>query len=170
MSSSRLSGKVMRPILGEPMIGRQLDRIRRARSLHLVVVATSVEPSDDVVADYCKSIGTDVWRGPLQDSLTRFVQAEAAFGPADHVVRLTADCPLTDWAVIDACVRLHQTGGYDYTSNSMRRTFPIGLDVEVITTPTLHRLSEFSQTPFQREHVTQLIYDAPAQFGCGHLT
>lgn len=169
MSSSRFPGKVMRPILGEPMIGRQLERIRRSRLLDQVVVATSIEPYDDIISDYCRKIGIFVFRGPLNDVLTRFIGANASFGPSEHVVRLTADCPLTDWSLIDECVQLHLTGDFDFTSNSMERTFPIGLDVEVIKSQTLDHLDRNSQTAYQREHVTQLVYDEPRSFRCGHL-
>jgi spore coat polysaccharide biosynthesis protein SpsF len=159
----------MKPILGEPMIGRQLERIRRSRLLDRVVVATSTEEDDDAVSNYCRKIGVSVFRGPLNDVLTRFIGADASFGPSEHLVRLTADCPLIDWSVIDDCVELHLAGNFDYTSNSMERTFPIGLDVEVIKSQILHRLDGESQSSYQREHVTQLIYDEPGSFYCGHF-
>jgi spore coat polysaccharide biosynthesis protein SpsF len=168
MTSTRLPGKVMRPILGAPMIGRQIERISRARLVEKLVVATSAEPSDDRLASYCRGIGVAIYRGDLADVLSRFAGAVAAHGPAQHVVRLTADCPLTDWEVIDSCIHLHLAGGHDFTSNSMRRSFPIGLDVEVMTAELLDRLATASTTAFQREHVTQLVYDQPAAFDCGH--
>ena len=159
----------MHSILGTPMIGRQIERIRRAKLIDRLVVATSIETTDDVVAAYCASIGVAVHRGPLIDALTRFLGALAEFGPAEHVVRLTADCPLTDWDVIDACIRLHLAGAYEFTSNAMKRTYPAGLDVEVMTVDLLARLSPLSVTELQREHVTQVVYDRHAAFHCGHL-
>jgi spore coat polysaccharide biosynthesis protein SpsF len=168
MSSSRLPGKVMLPILGAPMISRQIERISRARLIEKLVVATSEESSDDVLAAFCEGSGFRVHRGPLVNALSRFTGALARFGPARHVVRLTADCPLTDWAVIDGAIQLHLDGGHEYTSNAMQRTFPIGLDVEVMTAQTLERLARTSATDFQREHVTQLIYDRPGDYACGY--
>jgi spore coat polysaccharide biosynthesis protein SpsF len=169
MTSTRLPGKVMRPLLGEPMIGRQIERIARARRIVRLVVATSNEASDHALAVYCARIGVAVHRGTLVDSLTRYVGALAAFGPVDHVVRLTADCPLTDWTVIDDCIALHVQGGFEFTSNAMQRSFPKGLDVEVMTASVLDRLSALSASDFEREHVTQYAYDHPETFRCGHL-
>src|ERR1700704_2123585 len=124
MSSRRLPGKVLRPILGQPMLGLQLDRIARAKLTGPVVGATSVLPEDNLVADFCRSRGFACFRGALEDVLGRFVGAVETFGPADLIVRLTADCPLTDWTVIDACIRRHLEEGADYTSNALERTFP----------------------------------------------
>ena len=169
MSSSRLSGKVMKPILERPMMGLQLERIWRARTLDQVVVATSTDPSDDVIAEFCRGQDVAFFRGSLNNVLRRFLGAAYAYGPPEHVVRLTADCPLADWTVIDDCVRLHVDGGYDFTSNAMYRTFPDGLDVEVLTMATLERIAEGANTPKQEEHVTQFVYDFPEKFSCGHL-
>src|SRR5579864_1833771 len=94
MSSSRLPGKVMAPLLGEPMIGRQVERLRRARRIDELMVATSTDSSDDPLAAYCESIGLDVFRGDLNDVLARYAAALALHPVATAVVRLTADCPL----------------------------------------------------------------------------
>ncbi len=150
------------------MLGRQLDRIHRSRLLDLTVVATSTKASDDPVANYCRERDMPFFRGSLDDVLSRFVLAEARFGPAEHIVRITADCPLIDWLVIDECIALHKAKGFDFTSNTLQRTFPIGLDVEVMTSDTLYRLDSQSKISYQREHVTQLVYDRPDEFRCGH--
>jgi spore coat polysaccharide biosynthesis protein SpsF len=169
MSSSRLPGKVMRPILGTPMMGRQIERLRRSRSLGELVVATSTDASDDVVADYAASLGCGVHRGSLQDVLARYVGAAAAFGPADHVVRVTADCPLADWSVIDACIALHLESGADYTSNTVERTYPKGLDVEVVKARLLPVAAAESNDPYDHEHVTPYFYRNPQRFGIQQL-
>src|SRR5690606_7302103 len=114
-------------------IARQIERLRACETIDRLVVATSLEASDDPLAAAVASLGVRVFRGALADVLGRFQAAALAFGPADHVARLTADCPLADPAVIDACVRLHLASGADYTSNTLRRTYPDGLDVEVMT-------------------------------------
>lgn len=170
MSSSRLPGKVMRPILDRPMIGLQLERIRRAKELDRIVVATSDQRGDDPVAEYAASEGVEVHRGSLDDVLDRFQTAAARFD-AKHVVRLTADCPLADWQVIDDCVRLHKTGGADYTSNIVvgHRSYPDGLDVEVMTRAALEAAWREAAPGPQREHVTPYIIAHPDRFRQAHL-
>src|SRR5262245_994211 len=107
MSSTRLPGKVMAPVLGEPMIGRQLERLGRSARLDRLVVATSDDPSDDPLADYCRGCGCEVARGSLADVLGRFHTAIEVVPEADTIIRLTADCPLADWTVIDALIERH---------------------------------------------------------------
>ena len=164
MTSSRLPGKVLRPILGEPMMGRQIERLRRSRNLGKLVVATSTDPTDDVIAAYCETIGAPTHRGSLQDVLGRYAGALEALGPADHVVRLTADCPLADWRVIDDCIALHLQSGADYTSNTVDRWFPRGLDVEVFRADLLPHIARDAADPYEREHVTPFFYRHPERF------
>ena len=104
MSSTRLPGKVMADVAGEPMLGRQVERLRRSKRLDRLVLATSDDPSDDALAAYSERLGLDVVRGPLADVLARFLMALDEFPAARALVRLTADCPLTDWRVLDATV------------------------------------------------------------------
>ena len=169
MSSSRLPGKVMRPILGEPMMGRQIERLRRSRKLDALVVATSDDPGDDVVADYAASRGCSVYRGSLQDVLGRYAGALHACGPADHVVRVTADCPLTDWRIVDAAVARHLASGADYTSNTVERTYPKGLDVEIMKAELLLMAAQEAADPYEREHVTPFFYRRPERFTIDQL-
>lgn len=169
MSSSRLPGKVLKPMLGRPMLGRQIDRIRRSRRLGRLVVATSREPTDDPVAQFCAAEGVACHRGSLNDVLARFHGAAEEFGPADHVVRLTADCPLADWTVIDDAVALHQAEGADLTGNGVDRTYPDGLDVEVLRRSALDRAHREATSTHDREHVTPYIYAHPQLFRIAHL-
>ena len=164
MTSSRLPGKVMRPVLGEPMMGRQIERLRRSERLGLLTVATSSDASDDVVADYCATLDVPVHRGSLQDVLGRYAGGLEAFGPAEHVVRLTADCPLADWTVIDEVIALHLDSGADYTSNTVDRSFPKGLDVEVFRADLLPAIACATRDPYDREHVTPFFYRNPGRF------
>jgi len=163
-SSSRLPGKVLADVGGEPMLALLLARVRRARRLDRVVVATSARPDDDPVADLAAAVGTEVHRGPLEDVLGRF--AGAAAGHAGPVVRLTGDCPLLDPAVIDAVVeRLEGAPGAVYASNvEPRRSFPHGLDVEAIRAETLAALDREVDDPELREHVTLAVRRAPARY------
>ena len=167
MSSSRLPGKVMRPLLGEPMLGRQIERMRRAKRLTRILVATSVEASDDVVEDYAASIGVPVVRGALNDVLDRYRTALRAEGDPDHFLRITADCPLADPALIDRCIRRHIAGAYDYTHTGPGWSFPKGLDVEVVRTPVLDLAWRCAEDPYEREHVTPYINRRPDRFDIG---
>jgi spore coat polysaccharide biosynthesis protein SpsF len=171
MSSTRLPGKVMAPVLDEPMIGRQLERLSRAARLQRIVVATSQDPSDDPLAAYCEGLGYPVFRGSLDDVLGRFMGALDAFSEADTVVRLTADCPLADPAVIDATIARHEETGADYTSNTPAvRTFPHGLDTEVMGRSALEAAWREAKDPYEREHVTPFIYRRPERFRIASLS
>lgn len=157
MASTRMPGKVLAPLAGRPMILQQIDRIRRARSLDGLVVATSVDPSDDVLVDALTTEGVDVVRGPQHDVLARYI-AVLDQRDADAVVRLTADCPLISPAVIDQVVSAFRVGGADYVSNTMTPTFPDGLDVEVVRASVLREVASTATDPPEREHVTLGVY------------
>jgi spore coat polysaccharide biosynthesis protein SpsF len=137
MSSTRLPGKVMADVAGAPMLGRQVERLRRSQRMDRLVLATSEDPSDDALAAYGERLGLDVVRGPLADVLARFVMALDRNPASEVLVRLTGDCPLTDWRVLDATVDRHLEIGADYTCNVSPRTFPHGLDVEVVRAQAL---------------------------------
>lgn len=170
ISSTRLPGKVMRPILGEPMIGRQIERLRRAERLSGILVATSDDASDDVIETYARGVGIGVHRGPLDDVLSRFIGALAQAGDPKTFVRLTADCPLADPALIDRCIERHAASGADYTYNSLDWTFPKGLDVEVCETEALRRADRETTDAYDREHVTPYIYRHPQLFRLNPIT
>ena len=162
MSSSRLPGKVLMPLAGAPMIVRQIERVARSERIDKLVVATSDDPSDDALAKTVAHEAIGVHRGPLDDVLARFIGALTAFGPADHVVRLTGDCPLAHPAVIDATIDRVLAAGADYGSNTPpRRTFPKGLDVEVMTVAALHAAAARAETPEEHEHVTWALHSRP---------
>ncbi|HXA38717.1 MAG TPA: glycosyltransferase family protein [Phenylobacterium sp.] len=165
MTSSRLPGKVMAPVLGEPMIGRQVERLRRARRIDKLMVATSTDPSDDPLAAYCEGLGLEVFRGALEDVLDRYRAALARHPAASAVVRLTADCPLTDPDLIDQVIQHHIDVGADYTSNTLgTRTYPHGLDTEVIKPGALLEAAERARDPYEREHVTPYVYRRPETY------
>ena len=169
MSSTRLPGKVLKPILGRPMMGRQIDRVRRSRRIDRLVVATSRQPEDDDIEAFCSAEGIAVHRGELDDVLARFHGAVEAFGPPEHVVRLTADCPLSDWTVIDAAVDLHLRERADISGNGIERSYPDGLDVEVMSAAALRRAHREARAPDEREHVTPYLYRHPKLFRPAHL-
>lgn len=170
MSSTRLPGKVMKPLAGRPMVERQIERIRRCRTLNRIIVATSTDPSDDPLAAHLQGLGVDLFRGSLTDVLGRYRGAARAFALTGQVVRLTADCPLADPGVIDDCVRLHARLGVDYVSNGRQPTYPHGLDVEVFGRDVLETADREAVDPYEREHVTPFIYRHPERFALAALT
>jgi len=169
MTSSRLPGKVLLPLQGQPMVLRQIERVRRADRIDRLVVATSLEASDAPLVAVLAAAGVEVFRGPLDDVLARFVGALDAH-PADHVVRLTADCPLADPHLIDATIALHLESGADYTQNRLEaKGYPKGLDVEVITAAALRRAAASAATPEEHEHVTWGVWNHPDRYRIARL-
>ena len=162
-SSTRLPGKVLKPILGAPMLQRQIERIQRTQKIGRFLVATSVDITDDPIESLCYSINVECYRGSLNDVLDRFYQAAVQYEP-DHVVRLTGDCPLYDPELADKIISEHLQGEYDYTSNSIQPTFPDGLDVEVVKFNCLKQAWQEAELPSQREHVTSFIYQQPERY------
>ncbi|TFV91754.1 spore coat protein [Oxalobacteraceae bacterium OM1] len=166
-SSSRLPGKVLKSIVGQPMLARQLERVRRSARLDRIVVATSTDPSDDTIATLCADLGVDCSRGSLNDVLDRFYQTALPYRP-QHVVRLTGDCPLADPILIDEVIDFYRDGKYDHVSNAGDPpTFPDGLDVEVFPFTALEAAWHEATLPSEREHVTPFIYNHPERFKLG---
>lgn len=157
MRSTRLPGKVMAEINGKPMLSHVVERAQRAQLQDLVVVATSVCPSDDKVASFCRDKDIPYFRGSLNDVLDRFYKAAIHFR-ADAIVRLTADCPLLDASVIDKVIRVFLTGNFDYVSNTIKPTYPDGLDTEIISLDALRKAWLRAGLGSEREHVTPYIW------------
>jgi spore coat polysaccharide biosynthesis protein SpsF len=156
MSSTRLPGKVLADVEGEPLLALQLRRLERASRIGRIVVATSDDRSDDAVAELARAVGVGVHRGPLDDVLTRFVGA--ARGHRGPIVRLTGDCPLTDPELVDAVLeQLAATPGALYASNVEPRTFPDGLDVEALSPDALALADRLATRASDREHVTTIL-------------
>lgn len=179
MGSQRLPGKVLRRLARldhgpEPDRDKVLDwvlhRLRRAETLDDVVVATSAEAADDELAAYCLDAGYACGRGSLTDVLDRVLTVAQSHG-AETVVRVTADCPLVDPGVVDLVVAEHLATGGDFTANRLppphRRTYPIGLDVEVAAIGALRQAAEAAVTPAHREHVMPFLYEHPERFAIG---
>lgn len=163
LSSSRLPGKVLADIQGAPMIIRQLERISLAKTIDQVTVAISENASDDRLFQVLSDFGADVRRGSLSDVASRYYDVIATDSP-QNVVRLTADCPLCDWDVIDQVIEAHLETGADYTSNILKRTFPRGLDVEVFQADAFCAVFEKGLVPYEAEHVTPALYDPNSDF------
>jgi spore coat polysaccharide biosynthesis protein SpsF len=169
MSSSRLPGKILADIAGQPMLQRVFIRTSRAATVTETIFATTTDPSDDPVAEYCEFSGIPFTRGDLYDVLDRYYQT-AKGAKADYIVRVTADCPVIDPVLIDDVVNTVLSGLYsadgtqfDFACNRLpppwRRTYPIGLDVEACTFPVLEQAWMEAKEPQHREHVMPYFYE-----------
>ena len=163
MTSSRLPGKVLADVLGKPMILRQLERISLAKKIDRVTVAISDDISDDLLSEVLLGAGVDILRGDLKNVALRFYSVIRRDSP-ENVVRLTADCPLCDWDLIDRVITAHLESGADYTSNTLRRSYPKGLDVEVFTAKSFCKLIDAGMNPFEAEHVTPAYYSQDSKY------
>src|SRR5512138_2453103 len=169
MSSSRLPGKILAEIAGQPMLQRVFLRTSRAATVTETIFATTTDPSDDPVAEYCDFSGIPFTRGSLYDVLDRYYQT-AKQAKADVIVRITADCPVIDPALIDDVVNTVINGQsavvdgrFDFAANRLpppwSRTYPIGLDTEVCTFAALERAWQEAREPQHREHVMPYFYE-----------
>ena len=167
VSSSRLPGKVLKLIMGRPMLALQIERVLRAKKIDQLIIATSTDPIDDVLETLCREVNVPCYRGSLHDVLDRFYRAAEVWQP-QHVVRLTGDCPLIDPDIIDAVIKFYLDGNYDYASNAVQPTFPDGLDVEVFRFSALEEAWKEAALTSQREHVTPFIYQNLKRYRIGH--
>jgi spore coat polysaccharide biosynthesis protein SpsF len=167
ISSSRLPGKILLDIAGEPMLMRVVERARRVHAVDEVVFATTVDPSDDPVEAYCRQNGVPCFRGNLPDVLDRFYKAARTYN-ADTIVRITADCPLLDPGLVDETVALYRSTGADFAANRLpppyQRTYPIGLDCEVCSFAALERSWTEATELHDREHVMPYLYEVKDRF------
>lgn len=156
MGSSRLSGKVLKELAGKPVLWHVVDRVRRSRLIDEIVVATTSQKEDLKIVKYCAEQEIRVFVGSEEDVLDRYYQAARLYKP-DHIVRITADCPLHDPKVIDMIIQKHLDMGNDYTSNTLEDSFPDGLDCEVFTFAALEQAWNEAKLSSEREHVTPYI-------------
>jgi spore coat polysaccharide biosynthesis protein SpsF len=165
LGSTRLPRKVLLPLQGRAMLVHVVERVARAHRVDEVVVATTNLEADDELWEFCVANGWRTVRGSETDVLSRYRDAAIAF-KADQVVRITSDCPLIDGAVIDDVIEARMADPpADYASNTIEpRTFPRGLDVEVVSAVSLHRAWSEDKRPEWREHVTPYLYRNPDLF------
>ncbi len=163
MGSSRLPQKVLKDLAGATVLDRVLNRLGRSQLIDESIVATTTEPADHAIIEHCERTGRKVFRGSELDVLDRYYRA-AKSADADVVVRVTSDCPVIDPEVTDATIRAFLDEHADYANNTRVRTYPRGLDTEVMTFEALERDWRESSEPYQREHVTPYIYENPDKF------
>jgi spore coat polysaccharide biosynthesis protein SpsF len=163
MGSTRLPGKIMKEVLGKPILWYVVERVKKSKKVTDVIVATSANKEDDVVEEYLEKLNVKVYRGSDSDVLARYYGAAKSSG-ADAIVRVTSDCPVIDPDLIDEMIELFMKEPCDYASNTVERTFPDGLDVEVFTFKALEKAYNEATIPIEREHVTPYIWKNPRLF------
>lgn len=163
MGSTRLPNKVLLPLEGKPVLEHVVNRVRASKLVSDTVVATTVNEQDNAIVEACEKIGVKVFRGSENDVLDRFYQAAKDTKP-DHVVRALCDCPLTDPKVIDKVIESHLQEKSDYTSNTIKVSYPDGLDLEVFSFDALQKAWQEAKLSSEREHVTPYIYKHPELF------
>lgn len=171
MTSSRLPGKVLKTLdyrNGSSVIDSVVERLKSAKNLDHIVIACTTNIDDDPLEEYAAKAGVACFRGSENDVLARFYLAATEYG-YDHVVRITSDCPFLDPTVIDALVDLYLAGNYQYASNCIRRTYPHGLDCEILGYEQLKWMYEHTSDQFYREHVTSYITHHQDEFKIGSL-
>lgn len=171
MSSTRLPGKVLKEVLGRPLLDYQVERLRRASLADELVIATTTNDADDILVEFCRKRDLAVFRGAEQDVLSRYYHA-AIEHQAELVVRVTSDCPVIDPKVVDRVVAafLERRDYVDYVSNTQVRTFPRGMDTEVFTFDALRTAYAEATLEYQREHVTPFLYCQPDRFRVEQVT
>ncbi len=160
MSSERLPGKVLREVQGKPLLGYLLERLGHTREALPIVVATSNETTDDAITRYCQAQNQKFIRGPLDDVAGRFLQVLDETD-AEAFVRISADSPLMDPALIDRAVDLFHETGADLATNVLHRTFPKGMSVEAVDANAFRQMIEMANAADEREHVTLSFYRDP---------
>ena len=163
MRSSRLPGKVLKPIMGKPMLALMIERLQYARTIDGIVVATTVNASDDPIVKLADELEVGCFRGSEEDVLSR-VLGVARHYRADVIVETTGDCPLIDPAIVDKVVSDYRIGGADFVSNTLEYSTPIGTDVRVFSTDSLAEIDGVSQDPADREHVSLYYWEHPEKY------
>ncbi|MCC5464039.1 glycosyltransferase family protein [Pelosinus baikalensis] len=171
MTSTRLPGKVLKAVLGKPLLEYQIERLRRIESADEIVIATTTNDTDQPIVDLCNRLNLPYFRGSEEDVLARYYGA-AIEHRADAIVRITSDCPVIDPGVINSIIGFYieNKNQYDYVSNSLKRTYPRGMDTEVFSFHCLQESFKEAQAGPDREHVTPFIYNNPSRFRLANVS
>lgn len=163
MGSSRLPGKVLLPAVGQPLLGHLIARLKLVTGLAETVVATSTEPADDAIEEFCKQNSINVFRGSEHDVLGRVARAADEFA-ANAVLEITGDCPVIDPSVVQIVVDTFRSECYDLVSNGLVRSYPIGMDTNIVKMSALRAAAAEATDPEDREHVLRYIFNRPGRF------
>jgi len=171
MGSTRLPGKSMEDLAGKPLVWRFLERVKRAKKLDEIILATTTKPEDDVLVGVAEDIGVKTFRGSENDLVDRYYQA-AKLHKADFVVRACADDPVIEPGEIDRIIEEHLKGENDFSSNTHNingNMYPDGLGCEVMSFETLEELWRVTEDPSHREHPHTYFYDNPDKYTIGTI-
>ena|SRR3989338_3553423 len=167
MKSIRLPGKVMKKVLGKPLIGYLLERLNFSKKINKIILATSTDSSNDILCNYVTHQGFEVYRGKETDVLDRFYQAAQLYRSAS-IVRITGDCPLVDPQVVDSVISFFKSQPWDYVSNCHPPSYPDGLDTEIFSYQALTKAWMEAKLLHEREHVTPYMRQA-GKFKVGNV-
>ena len=162
MGSTRLPGKTLKQISGKSLLEILLERLKHVTHASSVCVLTTQKKEDDAIHRVCDKEKVFCFRGPDEDVLSRYYLCAQKRKP-DRIVRITGDCPLIDPAIVDRVIAAYSSE-YDYVSNTLTRTYPRGMDVEVFSSAALEKAHSLAKTPSEREHVTLYMYQHPEVF------
>jgi len=163
ISSSRLPGKVMKPLVGKPMIGHILESLSNSKRISDIIVVTSTNKQDDVLVNYLKENNWKYFRGDENDVLSRYYKAAEKYD-ADYIVRITADNPLIDHDIVDEVIEKAIERNVDYAANDLIKTYPQGYRVEIISRKTLKEIESIARDNLSREHVTLYVINNKSKY------
>lgn len=168
IGSTRFRGKVLADLLGRSMLERVLERLQQARKLTDIIIATTHLPEDDAIVEVSQRAGFPWFRGSVEDVLERDLGAAKSVG-ADIIVQMGADSPLLDPEIVDECISTYGAGDYDYVSNALTLTYPLGINAQVFSTALLEKTSGLTSDPVDREDVSRYIWERPDVFRLKNL-
>ena len=163
MGSTRLPGKVLMQLNGQTTLSSLLKQLKYSKLLNRKIIATTINPEDDIIKNFTQSNNVELFRGSSDDVLDRYYQCAKYFS-LQHIVRITADNPLLDPEILDDVIALYKKGHFDYVNNFTKRTFPYGTEVEIFSFHVLEKVWKNAKTLYDREHVTSYIYNNPNEF------
>ncbi len=170
MGSTRLPGKILKKVMGRPLLEYQIERLKKIKEVSDVVIATTTNQGDDPIVRLCRKLSCSYFRGSEDDVLLRYYDAAIEFG-AKYIVRINADCPLIDPKVVETVIKYFHANSekYDYVSNILEQSYPIGLHTEIFSMNALQKANANANDPIEREHVTPYIYRNPDLFRLGSV-
>ena len=168
MGSTRLPGKSMKPIMEKPMLELMIERVKHAKLVDEIVVATTDHPRDDIIENLAKRLNVGCFRGSEDDVLERVLEAAKAFN-ADYIVELWGDCPLMDPDVIDDLIKYYLNNDFDCVGTTLDKTFPWGIAALMFPTKILDEVAKITNDPVDRENVSTYIYEHPEKYKIGNL-
>jgi spore coat polysaccharide biosynthesis protein SpsF len=163
LGSTRLPNKVLKDLCGRPVLWHVVNRVKQAKRISEIIIATTTLPEDDTIEKFCQDNGIKFYRGSSENVLSRYFETAKKYN-AETVIRITSDCPVIDPVLLDSMIEEYFKSGADYMSNSLVRTFPRGLDVEIFSFALLEKAYREASKQYELEHVTPYIYQHPELF------